>query len=290
MKRIALILVLSLVGCKKSSETPGTGVDQVVQLVTTSITGLVQAQELVADFDVPVREKSFFEYLIPLAWAASCNVTGGTSVTACPGSSPYVKTRTYNCSYGTATVSGTTVVTYSNAGCTLGINGTAIREPTLTFRLSSGVIISQSSAAHTDYRGISISGGQKMTKAGTTRTYDVLGMRRAVTSNSNDPIVNLSSRTTSAFTVTGSTLSDTVLTSGTLEVTNNSFQYLSTWSAVNVSWSTTCSCPVSGTMEGIFEGALTGIVSITYTSTCGKATLTYGGADTSVTLDHCTSI
>lgn len=236
----------------------------------------------------PVRE-----LIMPSVWAAvPCNSSGST-VTSCVGSGPYTITRTYNnCALGSSSLllAGTATYTFSAAGCSMiGVtNRSVTRTTSLTLTGKTGGTLTISSGNHTDYRGNTVGGGQKLTVGGTSGQYtvDVLGMNRTMNGGFGSTIFNISSRTTSAITATGTSLSNLVLTGGTLEIIHNRAQYVLTLALSNVAFSNTCACPVSGSLTGTYSGSVSGSATFTFTG-CGTATVASGDVSRSVSIDAC---
>ena len=218
-------------------------------------------------------------------------------MSACTQSgSNYVIQRTYNdCSLGggQVTLSGSSSFTYSAAGCSM--IGVTNRSVTRTVNLSSsstgrlGSSLSISSENATDYRGNTIGGGQTLTvnAAAGAFSFSVGGVTRKLTTGAGRTLFSIATRTTEPFSASGSSLSSLIVSGGSLEVIHNQAQYVLTLSASNVSFSASCTCPVSGVMSGAFSGSVSGTATITYTG-CGTADVTTSdGATTAVTLDSC---
>ena len=238
-------------------------------------------------------ESPLQELIMPSAWAAvPCNSSGST-VTSCLGSGPYTITRTYNnCALGSSSLllAGTATYTFSAAGCSMtGVtNRSVTRTTNLTLTGKSGGSLTISSNNHADYRGNTFGGGQRLTVGGTSGQYtvDVLGMNRTMTGGFGSTVFSISSRTTSAITATGTSLSNLVLTGGLLEIIHNRAQYVLTLALNNVAFSNTCACPVSGSLTGTFSGSVSGSATFTYTG-CGTATLVSGDLSRSISIDAC---
>lgn len=239
--------------------------------------------------------KEMQNLVLPRAVAATACNAGGSSAGSCTSSGgSYVIQRTYNnCSMADSalTLSGTVNYTYSAAGCSMigTTNRSVTRTTSLTMSGKNGGTLTISSANATDYRGNAIGGGQTLTVAGTSGqyTYSVGGVNRTLTGPAGTTLMSLSTRTTTALTASGTSLSNLVLSGGSLEIIHNRARYVLTLTANNVGFSNSCACPTSGSMTGTYSGSLSGSATITYTG-CGTASVTTsGGSSADVTIDSC---
>lgn len=232
--------------------------------------------------------------ILPEALAATACNAGGSSTGSCPGSAPYTIERTYNsCSMADSaiTLSGTADYTYSASGCSMiGVtNRTVTRTTNLTMTGKNGGTLTISSANATDYRGNTIGGGQTLAVNATSGeySYTVGGVTRTLTGPGGTTLMSLATRTTSAIMASGTSLSNLVLSGGSLEIIHNKAKYVLTLTANNVGFSNSCACPVSGSMTGTYSGSVSGSATISYAG-CGTADVTTsGGASASVTIDSC---
>ena len=219
--------------------------------------------------------------LQPQALAATCS---GAGFAMCSGR---VMTRTFNnCTVGTATFSGTVTSTWggvSSSDCTLGTTagGTITREPnfTVTGRRGATLAVTKSGG------GI----GQRLTwTAGLSTakqfTFTNDGINRKFTINST-VLFDQTTTTTSAITVTGTDRANRVMNGGVLNVSNAVTGISCDYQPTNVTWSTGCNCPTSGSWAGSCSDGKTS--SLVLSTTCGQATYTVGTDTQSITLDRC---
>lgn len=235
----------------------------------------------------------FRSFLLPQAQAAACS-TGGSNTSACSGSAPYTVIRTYSdCNLGetSLTMSGSATYTYSHSGCSMiGVtNRTVTRTTDLILTGKSGGTLSISSDNSTDYRGNTLGGGQTLSVSATSGqfSYSVGGVSRVLTGPQGKTLFDIATRTTSPITATGTSLSDLVLDGGALEIIHNRAEYVLTLAADNVAFSSSCACPVSGTMTGSYSGSVSGTMTITFTGCGAAAVSTSHGISSDVTIDAC---
>jgi hypothetical protein len=131
------------------------------------------------------------------------------------------------------------------------------------------------------------SNGQVITKTGgSTFSFTNDGIRRVFQLNGID-ILDFTTNTESAITITGATRANRIVNGGVLRVTNNISNVYCDYVPSNVTWNTTnCNCAVSGTWSGSCSDSTTSSVEITG---CGAATVTASGTTQNVTFDRCFS-
>lgn len=303
IKSVLFLSLLAFLGCNENEEASNQDIDESAEMATEQMTAVMQsldsesyASVLSAENNKVYAYRNSILSLINTSFAAgNCHDSGAVYDDSCSGSGPYVNTRSYNsCTLGNQgflVLNGSATYSFSDSSCSMigFTNRSVTREIDLTLSGKSGGELIVSSETHQDYRGNSIGGGQRLSVdliAG-NYSYEVLGLKRALVSPGGSDIFNFSSRTTTAFNVTGSSLNDLVINSGELEIINNKKQNVVTLAASNVSFSSSCLCPVSGTLSGSYQGSTSGSLQISYSS-CGEAVVTKGdGSQYNVSFDGC---
>ncbi len=221
----------------------------------------------------------------PLATRAACS---DSTFSACSASA---RERVFSdCTLVGATWAGTIRVAFSGANCLVDDN-----DDTATRTLPSGMVVTGkrggsmtvTTAATTAWDGTAISGGHKVTKTTAGYNFEILGINRTITVGSFE-FANVSRKTTSAVAVTGTSRSDRVVNGGAIVTYHNKAEFNVSWVPTNVTWASTCKCPVSGTLTGTLSGSRTGTAVMTFTG-CGTATVEKSGTTEAVTLDSCES-
>lgn len=308
MEKVALASImlvgLALAGCGKKNEDSATSsspsdLSETANAASEQAIAVAQSLDSTSYALIQNKRKTSVakkvqQLILPEALATTACNAGGSSVGSCPGSAPYTIERTYNsCSMANSaiTVGGAVDYTYSNSGCSIvGVtNRSVTRTVSMTMSGKSGGTLTISSANITDYRGNTIGGGQTLSVNAVAGEYSyaVGGVTRVLTGPGGTILFSISTRTTTPFTASGTSLSNLVLSGGALEVIHNKAQYALTLSASNVAFSNSCACPVSGSMSGSYSGSVSGSATITYTG-CGSANVTTSRGDSaSVTIDSC---
>lgn len=294
--------LLVLVACKKSETDAGSGTlsdeeelgQQVGDLMasidesggSSGSLGLLSSSDSY-DHSIDRLEKKFEGQImsepdasqLPIGAYAAC---GSSDFGTC---SSNVITRTFSaCTIGSGVFSGTVTLTWATAAsaCTLtGTGGTITRVPnfTVTGRRGATLTVSKTAAI-----------GQRITWSSGTGTSKVFsftndGIRRVFATAGGATLLDITTTTTSAITVTGTSRSNRVLSGGTLRLTNNSNNVTCDVSPTNITWSAaTCNCPRSGTWSGSCSNGNNYLLTITG---CGTADLTVGSTTTSVAFDRC---
>ncbi|MES1204426.1 MAG: hypothetical protein ABUS79_00690 [Pseudomonadota bacterium] len=216
--------------------------------------------------------------IVPEAHAASC---WPATLSACTGG---VRTRTFeSCTIGRSTLEGSVTFTFSRpmvcAAVTAGDTVTRAAAFTLTGPYGGTLEVT------------SPGGGQTLTRTAAGFDYSVGGMQRVLTGPGGKKLFDVSTRTTTPITVTGTSRADLVIASGALEITHNLAGYKVTLVPRNLAWSASCNCAVSGSLTGTVSGGSADGKSASVELTgCGQANVTIDGDTESVTLDRCAAI
>jgi hypothetical protein len=130
-------------------------------------------------------------------------------------------------------------------------------------------------------------GGQTITRTGDAAfTYEVGGMKRVLKNAAGVEKASVTTRTTSAIGVTGTSRANRVLSGGALEIVNETKGYTVSLTPENLTWTSGCVCAVSGKLIGTYSGAVSGSITIDITS-CGNATVTTSAGSEEVEFDRC---
>ena len=132
-----------------------------------------------------------------------------------------------------------------------------------------------------------ISTGQKITRIGQAAfTYENAGIRRQFTTGSGEQVLDMTIKTSSTIAITGKLRHNRSLSGGGMTITNNLTGLACTVSpSNNVTWTTGCNCPSSGSWSGTCTDTQT--LTVTFSGTCGETTLTKGSVIKAVTMDRC---
>lgn len=214
------------------------------------------------------------------AYAAACYATDTWGT--CTNN---VVTRTFsNCTIRTSTLSGSVTLTYNDgtvdSTCSFPVNGTLDRNPSFTMTGIRGGTLTVSKTG---------TNGQRLTKTATgVYSFENDGIRRVIAANG-ATLYDYTTTTVSGspLTITGSARASRVVDGGTLRVTNNLTSVYCDYSPEDVTWSSGCNCPSSGTWTGTCSDSKTTELEITG---CGTGTLTINGVEESLTFDRCLGI
>lgn len=293
--KIAILLgifILSSVfnlGCGQSN-TSGKAEEEITEAVQAGVEVLANLDE--GGVQSGVSSVGLAPLDMPEGPRPGADLCSSVSFNACGTSAEKTRVKTFGgcTTTGGFTVTGTSTLLFSEASCLLPASGnpTITRTSDITLTGRRGGTLKINSGTHTDYRGNSIGGGQRLTRTGSNSfTFDVFGMHRVMTKSDGSAMFDISARTTSAVVGTGFVRSGRAISSGTWEVIHNLARYTATWTATGVTWTSSCACPTAGTISAIFSGTQTGTAAVTFSSTCGNVALTVNGSTTTVTLDSC---
>jgi hypothetical protein len=242
----------------------------------------------------PSGQQWMMDQLFPTAVASAGFCRDTATLSSCTVvDSKNVRTRTFDCSFGLrgATAEGDIRLEYSAASCAFTANNSEItRTVNLTLTSKRGRQIQISAASHQDYRGETLGGGQKLKRIGANQVeLEILGVNRKVLGAGGNELINVSTRSLGSLKLaTGSLLQDLKVSEGQFEVIHNRAKFVTTWTAKDLSWSSGCGCPKSGTLSAAMSGEKTGSLSIEFTDSCGLVKLIQDDqSETEVELDHC---
>ena len=294
---LAALAALSASGCGKSSVEDA---DEITQSVGDAMSGLDESARsggALANY-IPSTNSRFAKMnrswsdrfqLIPEAQATACALVPSWGFGSCASG---VVTRTFDyggsaCTVGLISWSGTVSFTMKDGSgtgtCAFGSwsDGYSItRAPNYTITGRRGASIAVSSDG----------GGQRLTKTGTgTYSWDTLGVRRVATSAAGAQVFDISTKTNSSITVTGSNRLNRTLTGGELQITHNLKNYVVKLTPSGVTWTSSCNCPTSGKWSGSATGDEKSDSFVIEFTGCGTATVTANDTSTDVTLDRCSS-
>lgn len=277
MGKLIWIGGLFVLGCSESRVPAQNGADAAVAVGIAALSGAVQFGNTTAS------HRSFKK---PYFTVATCNQSAIKD--SCISG---IKKAAYsNCSTSLGdTYSGNVTLTFSTPTCNLNTNPDSLIRTLDITRTKSQFTISATSASHTDYRGVTIGGGDKITKSGQS-TYDIeiLGQRKVALDSKENTIFALSVRTTTPMILTGSLDGNRTVDGGKLEVIHNAARYTAVFEPKSVVYSSaTCCYPNGGEVTVNYEGTVNGTGTVTFSETCGVATLTRQGSEQSVELMGC---
>ncbi len=199
-----------------------------------------------------------------------------------------VKTRTFGgCTLGSLTFAGTTTLTWDDTlvdnTCAVDAEGHSVsRKPNWTVTGSRGWTIAVSTPG---------TFGQKVTwQTDTAATFTSDGIRRTATTAGGDVIADFTTKTTTGLSITfdgSEPRGGRVVDGGAIEIKNNLTDSTCNVTPDEVTWTDTCTCPVSGTVAGSCSDSTS--YALTFNG-CGTGSITAGGTTTSVTLGRCATV
>lgn len=309
MKALILVLVYSvfIFGCKNGDATNSTDIQETAQQVGDVMASIDEAGgstgslalNSTSDSMKNSIRNSFKRYapselndgflaklFQPEANAASC---AGAGFASCNTSTDKIVRSFAGCTVGTAVFSGDVTIAWGSSGathvdCSLGntVGSYITRVPnfTVTGRRSAVLSVTKSGSI-----------GQKATwtsGVGISRIFAFSndGIRRTFVSGGTT-LFDQTTTTSGDITITGTTRTNRVLNSGSLNVTNNLTSVVCNYIPSNVTWSSaSCNCPMSGSWAGTCSDGKSATLDITG---CGTATYSEGQSTESVVFDRCGS-
>ncbi len=214
------------------------------------------------------------------AQAATCSAI---SFSTCSSSSRIKNFSGCSLSTSTATITGNVTLAFTGSGaasCTFPTTTDAVtRTPNYTITGARGANFSVTAP----------NGGQTITK--TVSGFSVTnpnGIRRRYATGLGNSVLDMTTKITSALTITGNVRTNRTITGGAILLTNNLNSVTCSLTPASVQWANTnCNCPTSGSWTGSCSTGET--YSLTFTSSCGVANLTLGSTSRGLTLDRCTA-
>ena len=281
LKLVALTACLACTACAKSLSDDedianATG-DAMANLDEASIGSSLALQELpvrrLPTFMRPSLERQALDALFPSAYADACWTEPFS------GCTDDVETRTFSsCNIGLYSLDGTVTLTFSDATCGMGSSGDSVtRTGDFTVTGFAGGTLAVNSPG----------GGQVLIdNGGGNFSYQVLGMERIATAPDGKELFDIATSTSADIGVTGLTRATRVVNGGTLVVEHKLLDYTASLTPDDLTWASTCNCPVAGSWTGSLSGSRTGSYTLTLTG-CGTADLDVGGDTASIELDRC---
>jgi hypothetical protein len=175
------------------------------------------------------------------------------------------------CNEGAITLTGTTNIEFSTNNCHIPLaNDYLVRFPAYTFE-AEGYTLTVSAPS---------SGGQKLMRTGVTSfEYSVLGVERVGKSPDGGTLLDIETTTGSPIQVAGLTRTGRTMTGGSLAVQHKLAGFTTTFVPNNLTWSSGCNCPTSGSLDATNSGSRNNAFTMTMGSGCGDATLAGHEAD-----------
>lgn len=283
---LLLVLSLSLVSCGKVSFDD---TDEVAQMAGDVASGVDESagnnSGTTAFLLQPIEHERMFsisDWIEPRAEAVGC--WASSTFSSCSAS---IITRSFSgCTMGAHLFNGSVTLTWANTAtagaCALDqVGATLTRNPNYTITGPRGNTLTVTGDA----------GGHRLTKLAPHQfALTILGMKRVLTKSDGSEIFNISTKTNSDITVTGTSRVDRVMNGGELEITHNIAGYTTVLQPVNLTWSSTCNCPVSGSWNGqVKKDGTQKDFMITLTG-CGTATVAVDGGSSDISFDRCVGI
>ncbi len=291
MKALILtVLLLSLIGCKKQATTSSVSTDNIDNFADTieasmnSVSGATDDannESVVAQTSPNFIEKLLDQTFISSAYAAACTRSLSNASGIC--------TRNVNCEAGAYVWSGTAQLTFSNGStCALGAMGETFTRTVNFTRSGPRGSLQTTSASRTPYTGPAIGGGIEVTKAdnGTAVDVDILGQHKILTRTNGAVLFDMSFTTPTPLQLNKLARNGRIISSGVLDVYHNRAQFTAEHTISNLTFSSACCYPVSGSISTTFSGTLSGSGSVTFNS-CGNFTATYKGQSKSYSMANC---
>jgi hypothetical protein len=181
---------------------------------------------------------------------------------------------------GGGTMDGNITLVFSGSGassCTIPLAADAVsRTPNYSITGLRGATFSVSA----------LTTGQTFTRTGAgTFTFENSGIRRTFVTPKGKTLLDVTSATGSAISVTGDIRNNRTMSGGSLIVTNNLTSVACTLVPSGVQWSSGCNCPTAGSWAGTCSDS--SAFSVAFGSTCGESTVTKDGVVSTVNMDRC---
>ncbi len=210
------------------------------------------------------------------------------SFTSCTSSA---RTRDFDsCTIGTTTWDGVINLAFNQTDCKLDAPGETVTRtlasPGMVITGRRGATITATTDTATTWDGTSVGGGHKLTRTATGFTLSILGIHRSG-KIAGAEFMNISRKTTTDLTITGTGRNGRVVSEGTIVTYHNLKKFNVAWTPSELTWGADCRCPTSGTMTGVSTGSVEGTFTMTFGSTCGSVTLAKDSSSETVTLDSC---
>lgn len=188
------------------------------------------------------------------------------------------------------TLTGSVTLTYSNNSCALGTGDSVTRTYNHTISGPRGGAIQTTSELRTDYRGTQMGGGGTLARTGASAwTLSIAGKHKIGTRNGRT-LFDVSARTTTPLAITSAlSRAGRTISSGAVEVNHNLARFTATYTASTAQplvWNSQCCHPVSGRLDAVYSGSLSGAGSIVFNG-CGSAELSKDGSTRTLSLGYC---
>jgi hypothetical protein len=285
---LSALLLLPACGKNLANSTSDT-VDPVEASVESGVSaadGMADDQEgsTYAALRAPSQNLFLDMISIPSAQAAACLRAVSMACNAGVRTSNYTDCSGVN---STRDFNGSVTLTYRQAACTMASNGdTVTRTYNVAITGPRGGVITNSSDAHTNYLGASISGGGRLTKSAAGFDLDIMGKNKIFTRNSRT-LFDVSVHTSSPVNVLGSlSRASRTLDGGAIVVDHNLAKFTATFIPSNLQYSASCCHPVSGSMSVTYSGSKTGTGTVTFNG-CGTASVNSNGSTQDIALSYC---
>ena len=279
---VTVVLVMSLVSCKEKKDEENSINANIASTMESAIDAVNDEMDDIGQIAL-ARNKIFhervYDFFIPNVYAAG-TCSGFALLETCTenGDDDYREKVYEDCKIALTAIylDGSVRLSYTANNCAYSINDSITRTYNLSFTRNLGGTFYVSSESHTNYLDDTIGGGATIEKIDTNK-YEVSlnGKHRWATYNG-ITIINHSLHTDSPVTVTDDTILtrfDRVVDGGSLKIDHNIAKYTTTIVPSAVTWgSSGCCYPTSGSFAVSFSGSISGSGTLTFATTCGKAT------------------
>jgi hypothetical protein len=284
---ISLLLVSLSLACQKQ-ETDSTTSDSIAQQVASVTAAIDEGGGSTGSYTFFKTESKSFaklgkKWIGPSDWDFSlfqkiyasndCSNTFGACINN-------VITRNFNsCSVNGYTFSGTITLTFTDAAndstCSATTNGHTIsRDPDFQ-------ITGPRNAVFTVQKTGSL--GQVLTRGATNFTFTNDGIQRTLTYNGKT-LASYTTTTVSGIVVSGNSRIGRTANGGTLRVLNDLNNVSCDFTPSNLTWNSTCNCPVSGSWTTTCSDGKSGSLTI---NSCTSGTIVLDSSSDTVTFDRC---
>lgn len=283
--RNLLILTLTsflLINCKGNENQPGLegneDLSASVEDAVTTMGAMIddQAGESYAKITPKNSFETLEEILFPKAYAAGCIRPVFKSCVDGIKNSQFSDCSMFR---GNVLASGEINLDYSQNDCSMDETDDDVAR-TYEYELVGprGGQLNVTSQDQEDYRGQIVGGGALLTKTTTGHNLEILGKNKIFTRNGR-VLRNKSIRTTAALEISGGLArGQRQVNNGQIEVIHNLAEFVATYTAQDLRWSSSCCHPVSGSLSVEYTGSLQGTAQVEFQS-CGQATLERSNGD-----------
>lgn len=287
MRHFALSLtLLTLAACQPKEEAVSastTATDQYADTVEAGITGAGGAADDASNESVVASSQQSFwgRVLVPEAMAACARTLTNNGGGNC--------TRNVNCDFGAYLWSGNVQLSFNNgAACSLSGAGDFYTRSVDFARTGPRGTLQTTSNNRTAWDGSVIGGGMQISQVDGLGNLevDVLGQHKILTRTGGRTVFDVSFSTSAPLAMNQLARNGRVISGGTMVVHHNRARFTAEHTMQNLSFTSGCCYPTSGTITSTFSGSIAGSGSVTFNS-CGNYTATLNGVSKTYSLANC---